>query len=143
VVRIGSPAGPRRGINLPGYTRVYLNWGIVTSSTTADQVIGSYTITTGKILKLQAIVVEVFFMTLSTTPMMLGDFTIRSNVEDIFGAFRASNTSSGALFGMIVPLPEEGLEFDADGFTTIEAVCTPLLTTAIAWYVTILGFERD
>ena len=75
--------------------------------------------------------------------MYLGDLKLRWGTDDILGPFMASNTSSGALFGFIVPIPDEGLEVLGDGSKTLNAVCTPAAVTSTVWKVTIIGYERD
>lgn len=143
MVRAGSPAGPRKGIHQPGYTRKDQNFSVVTTSTSADQSIGSHTVTSGKKFKIQAIIIEVYFTTLSTTAAYLGTLKARWGTDVITGPFMASNTSSGALFGMIIIIPDEGLEVVGDGSKTLNAVCTPAVATSITWRVTIIGYERD
>jgi len=143
MVKIGIARSPLRGIDQKGYARMDINWSLVTTSTTADQQIGSVAPSAGCIFKIQAIIIEVYFTTLNTTAAYLGTLKIRWGTDAFFGPFMASNTSSGALFGMVVPIPDEGIEDLVEEGYPLNAVCTPLLTTAIAWYVTILGFERD
>ena len=143
MVQIGSPAGPRRGILEPGYTRKEQNWSLTTTSTTADQSIGSLVVTAGKIFKVQAIIIEVYLTTLSLTAAYLGLLKIRWGTDALAGPFMASNTVSGALFGLVVPIPDEGLEVRGDGSKTLNAVCTPAAVTSTVWKVTVIGYERD
>lgn len=142
-MQIGQPAGPRKGIYQPGYTRKDQNWSVITTSATADQAIGSYAPTSGKKFKVQAIIVEVYLTTLSTTAAYLGTLKLRWGTDVLVGPFMASNTVSGALFGIVVPIPDEGLEVLGDGSKTLNAVCTPAAVTSTVWKVTIIGYERD
>lgn len=143
MVKVGIARSPLRGIALKGYTRKDQNWSLTTTSVTADQSIGSVVVTTGKTFKIQAIILEVYYTTLSTTAAYLGTLKIRWGTDDIAGPFMASNTASGALFGLVIPIPDEGLELLGDGSKTINAVCTPAAVTSTVWRVTILGYERD
>jgi len=142
-VRSGSPAGPRRGILEPGYTRKEQNWTVTTTSVTADQSIGSIVVTDGKTFKVQAIIIEVYFTTLSLTAAYLGSLKVRWGTDALVGPFMASNTASGALFGLIIPIPDEGIEVLGDGSKTLNAVCTPAAVTSTVWKVTIIGYEKD
>jgi len=143
MVRAGSPTGPRRGILQPGYARMDINWSLTTTSTTANQQIGSVAPAAGCIFKIQAIIIEVYFTTLSTTAAYLGIVSVRWGTDTIFGPFMASNTSSGALFGMVVPIPDEGMEDLVEEGYPLNAVCTPASATSTVWRVTIIGYERD
>jgi len=115
-------------------------WTLTTASTTADQLIGSYTVTSGKTFRIQAILIEVYFTTLSTTAEYLGTLKLQIGGSDWLGPFMASNTTSGALFGMVISLPEG---VDVAENIVIRAVCTPATATSIRWVVTIVGFERS
>jgi len=143
MVRAGSPAGPRRGILQPGYTRKDQNWALTTTSTNADQQIGSYAPGSGKKFKVQAIIIEVYLTTLSTTAAYLGTLKVRWGTDDLAGPYMASNTVSGALFGILIPIPDEGIEVLGDGSKTLNAICTPASVTSTVWCVTIIGYERS
>lgn len=142
-MRVGKAGPPSRGIRLPGYERKDQNWSLVTTSVTADQEIGSVTPTSGKVFKIQAIILEVYLTVLDTTAVYLGDLKLRWGTDALVGPFKASNTSSGALFGFVVPIPDEGLEVLGDGSKTLNAVCTPAAVTSTVWKVTIIGYEKD
>ena len=110
---------------------------------TADQLIGSILVTNGKTFKIQALIIEVYLTTLDTTAAYLGTLKLRWGTDDLIGPFMASNTSSGALFGLVIVIPDEGLEVLGDGTKTLNAVCTPAVATSITWRVTPIGYERD
>ena len=142
-MRVGKTGPPSRGILLPGYTRKDQNWSLTTTSVTADQLIGSILVTDGKTFKIQAIIIEVYLTTLDTTAAYLGTLKLRWGTDVIAGPLMASNTSSGALFGIIIIIPDEGLEVLGDGSKTLNAVCTPAAVTSTVWKVTPIGYERD
>lgn len=119
-----------------------LNWSLTTTSTAADQNIGSHTIPVKQNYCIQVIIIEVYLTTLDTTAVYLGSLKVRWGTAVILGPFQASNTSSGALFGLVIPIPEEYV-VEGDGSTTLNAVCTPAAVTSTVWKVTIIGYERD
>lgn len=127
-------------------TRAVLNkplvWGLVTTSATADQEIGTHTPPADKKFCVQVIIVTAFFTTLSTTAAYLGTIKLKWNGVAITPAFEASNTSSGAIFGVVVPIPGEYV-FNGDGEKALQMVCTPAVATSIKWRASIIGYERD
>jgi len=123
-------------------TRADKNFSLTSTATTADQSIGSSAPTNGKKYVAQAIVIEVTLTTISTTAAHLGTVTVRWGTTAILGPIQASNPSSGAAFGFVVPLPNDGLVYKGDGSTTINAICTPAAVTSTAWKVSILGYEE-
>lgn len=143
LVKIGVARSPIWGILQKGYTRKDQNWSLTTTSVTADQQIGSLVVTNGKTLKVQAVIIEVYLTALSTTAAYLGTLKIRWGTGTLIGPLMASNTSSGALFGLVVALPDEGLEVGGDGSLTLNAVCTPAAATSTVWRVTVVCYERD
>lgn len=128
---------PTRGVNNQPQ-----NWSLTTTSTSADQEIGSRTPADGKKFCIQAIFIEVYLSTISDTAALLGLLSVRWNGSAILGPLQASNTSSGALFGVIIPLPGEYVVI-GDGSKKLDAVCTPAAATSTVWKVTIIGYERD
>ena len=133
----------RTHVEVKGYKRKDQNWSLTTTSTTADQSIGSVTPTNRKKFIIQVIIIEVYLTTLDTTAVYLGTLKLRWGTDDLIGPFMASNTSSGALFGFVVPIPDEGLEVLGDGSKTLNAVCTPDAVTSTVWKVTVIGYEKD
>ena len=113
-------------------------WSLITSSTTALQSIGSITVSSGKKLRVNCIIIEAFYTTLDTTAAFLGDIRIRLSGSTKLGPYKASNTTSGALFGIIISIPD-GWKIDSD--TALDAVCTPAVVTSITWIVNIIGYE--
>ncbi len=128
---------PTRGVN-----NQPLNWSLTTTSATANQSVGSRIIANGTKYCIQAIIIEVYLSTLSETAALLGDIQLNFGGAAVLGAFKASNTNSGAMFGLIIPLPEEYVVI-GDGSKTLEAVCTPAGITSTVWKMTIIGYERS
>ena len=117
-----------------------LNFSLVTTSTTPGQGIGSYTPETGKKFCITLIIIEVYLTTLDTTAKLLGKLTIcyPELNEYLVKDLQASNTSSGALFGVIIH-PTEMFERE---LKQLKAICTPALTTSTKWIVTIWGYDK-
>ena len=122
-------------------TRADKNFALTTTATTANQSIGSSAPTSGKKYVVQAIIIEVTYTTISTTAAHFGELTVRWGTTAIAGPFQASNPSSGAPFGFVIPIPDTLIE-TGDGSTTINAICTPAAVTSTKWKVSIIGFEE-
>lgn len=118
------------------------NWSLTTTSVTADQEIGNRPVPKGKKFCIQTIIIEVYYTTLSTTAALLGILKIMWGTDVIIGPFQASNTSSGALFGLVISIPGEYV-VEGDGTKTLNAVCTPAAVTSTVWKVSAIGYERD
>jgi hypothetical protein len=119
-----------------------LNWNLTTTSTTADQSIGSRIIEAKWTYVMQAILIEVYLTTPSATAALMGTITVRWGTQAICGPFTAVNPTSSAPFGFVIPLPL-GHELYGDGSTTINAVCTPAAVTSMSWRVCIIGYEKS
>jgi len=137
LVRVSITARPL----VVGADMVAKNWSLTTTSTTANQQIGSYTVPNGKIYHIVIIVVEVYYSTPSTTAALQGTLSVRWGTDVILGPLQAVNPSSAAPFGFIAPMPE-GYEVLGDGSKTLNAVCTPAAVTSTVWKVSLIGFER-
>jgi hypothetical protein len=93
-------------------------------------------------LRVQVVIIEVYLTTLSTTAAYLGTvhLHIQNNKDLWLGPFQASNTASGALFGIVIPIPEG---MDIYNPENIQANCTPSSTTSTEWKVTLIGYETN
>lgn len=121
---------PQKDIFLPG-----INFTVTTSSAAANQTLGTYQVQHKK-LRIQCIIIEVYLSAPSSTPSLLGTISILNNNDVWLGPFEACNTSSGALFGIVIPLNVE-----IENPETISAVCTPTSTASTVWDVTVIGQE--
>lgn len=118
---------------------VFAPFTLTTTSAAVDQLIGQYKVQHSK-LRLQAIIIEVYLSTLSTTAALLGTVHIEvgDKENDWIGPFEASNTTSGALFGIVIPLPEAVEVYNPQ---PIQIKCTPTTTTSTVWVVSLIGYE--
>lgn len=126
---LGQSSDTREG------TRYTQQWTLTTSAVTANQQIGTDTPT--RKVKIRTIVIEAYYTTLSTTPALLGDIELRIN-GTTFLLLHASNTSSGALFGVSISYPK-GLAIEVG--EVLDAVCSPAVATSIRWIVNISGAQ--
>lgn len=125
-----------------GYTRDDQNMILVTTSTAANQNIGTYTPPAGEIFRLQAIIIEVHYTTFSAVAAWLGTIEGRWGTNCLTNILQTSNTSSGAIFGLVIAIPTPSFEVLGDGVTTINFRCTPTVVTSITWRVTLIGYRR-
>ena len=121
-----------------------LSWTLTTTATTADQEIGSYTPSEAleTTFVIQTVIIEVYFTTLSTTAALLGKLTIYypPDTVAVVKDLQASNTSSGALFGVVIPIPEG--YYDKYHKRMIKAICTPASVTSTKWIVQLIGYDK-
>jgi hypothetical protein len=131
-----KPVGPKE-LLFPKIFQINTPWTLTTTSATANQQIGKYKPLHHRFY-INAVIIEVYLSTLSTTASLLGTISLLNNTDTMLGPFEASNTSSGALFGVVIPL---GKDVFIDNTETISAVCTPTTTTSTVWVVTLVGYE--
>lgn len=119
-----------------------LSWSLTTTATTANQEIGKYTPKVRSNFVIQVILITVYLTTLDTTAALLGKLSVYFPAygEYIVKDLQASNTSSGALFGLVIQVPEGW--FEKHYQSEIKAVCTPAVATSMKWIVQILGYDK-
>jgi hypothetical protein len=115
-------------------------WTLTTSSVTADQLIGSYTVPAGRKFRITNVLIEAYLSVLNTTAVYLGTVKLQINGADWLGPYEASNTASGALFGIVIPIPSG---VDVEFQMKVQALCTPAAVTSTVWTVTLVGFEIE
>ena len=124
-----------------GKTNVYLTGTITTTATTADQVILTRTVTTGKTFFLQYIMISARLTTLSATASILGTASIEtpSATKIMTETFTNDTTSSK-------PIHTFKIEFDEPipigSGVVIRAVCTPSAVTSMIWRANFGGYEK-
>lgn len=120
-----------------GKTNVLKTGNLVTTATTADQVILTYTVTTGKTFYLEYLSVDCRLTTFATTATWFG----AASLESPAGTKLITNDLSGAgavtrnpyVFSEPIPI--------ASG-TVIRVVCTPGATTSYTWKANFGGYEK-
>ena len=124
--------------NDPARTNVLAVWSLATTATTANQEIGTRTVTTGKKYVVTAIVLEVYRTTFGTTAAALGTISVRIG-DAAWITLQANQTNSGAPFGAVIPIP---LGQEVNSAVDFDAVCTPVDTTSTTWKVNVVGYEK-
>lgn len=109
----------------------------VTTATTANQVILTYTVPAGKTFNLSYLEANVRLTTFAATATLFGSLSLRVN-----GAIGLTFTAAGA--GILsspvyVELPD-ALPLQAGDL--VEVVCTPAAATSMAWESNMAGFEK-
>ena len=115
---------------------------LTTTATTADQEIGIYTPATKSHFVVQLIIIEAYLTTLSTTAALLGKLSLYVPTfgEYLLKDLQASNTASGALFGVILQIPMGW--FEKHYRSSIRAICTPATASDIKWIIQIVGYDE-
>jgi len=123
--------------NSAGKTNVLKTGNLVTTATTADQVILTYTVTSGKTLYLLGFNVTGRLTTYATTATLFGTVSL----ENPSGT--KLNTAMVAHAGVIFPpYQEEFFEpIPIASGTVIRLVCTPAAATSFTWQGNLWGYE--
>lgn len=109
-----------------------------TSASTADQVVLTYTVTTGKTLYIEAIDWSVRLSTIATTVTAFGTISLETpsgtKVLTWDAAGPGMDNSRGAMI-FAEPLPVAST-------AVVRFVCTPSASTAFTWQANIIGYEK-
>jgi len=116
-------------------TKVMKTGSIVTTAVTADQVILTYTVTSGKTFYLQYLKIDTRLTTFATTATNFG----LSSLESAAGTKLLTQMQSGAGITLHPPYIFDNIPI-ASG-TVIRVVCTPAATTSYTWQVNFGGYE--
>ena len=125
--------------SLAGKTNVFQTGSLVTTATTADQVIKTYTVTSGKTLFVNHIDVTARLTTYAATATNFGPASLESPagtklVTALIANAGVINPPYAINFAEPVPIPSG---------TVIRIVCTPATTTSYTWQANINGYERS
>lgn len=124
---------------LTGVTPVMKTGTLVTTATTADQVILTYTVTAGKTFYFQYFRADVRLTATSATASILGTYSLESPAgTKLYTATNTNPTTSATNmngFTTASPIP-----FAAG--TVIRVVCTPAATTSMTWIANFGGYEK-
>lgn len=136
VKRLPTPVAITLG-NSTGKTNIGKTGSLVSTATTADQVILTYTVTTGKTLYLLGWDVAVRLTTIGTTATTFGT----ASLENPSGTKLNTRILAGP--GVVSPpsqitLPEPWAISSA---TVIRIVCTPAAATSYTWQGNLWGYE--
>ena len=119
-----------------------ISFSLTTTATTADQEIGIYTPATKSHFVVQLIFIEVYLTVLSATAALLGKLSlyVPTYEEYLLKDLQASNTASGAMFGVVLQIPQGW--FEKHYRSPIRAICTPATATSIKWIIQIVGYDE-
>ena len=137
-----SLSGPTVSLwNSFGRSNVFQSASLVTTATTANQVVLSYTVTTGKILYLQYVSLQAGLTATSNSAAILGIMSVESNAGNkvITVAFTHPTTSQinpPAIYIMSEPII-------IPSGTVIRFVATPSVATSTWWIANFGGYERS
>lgn len=119
-----------------------ISFSLTTTATTADQEIGIYTPATKSHFVAQLIFIEVYLTVLSVTAVLLGKLSVYVPTfeEYLLKDLQASNTTSGAMFGVVLQIPQGW--FEKHYRSPIRAICTPAVATSTKWIIQIVGYDE-
>ncbi len=119
-------------------TRVMKTNAIATTTTTAEQVVLSHTVTTGKTFYLEAVSVEAYLSSASTVARRLGNVFLEE--------FSSSPIMMWGMWNNTVSIVDRATHTFSEPvpFTsgnTLFAVCSPTSGTSTTWRVNFIGYE--
>lgn len=123
--------------NSSGKTNIGQPGTKITTATTADQVIVTYTVTIGKTFYLQGFDCSSRLTTFASTATNFGNFSLESPSGTKLYTGNIANSGNGSPQGMKF---EEPLPI-ASG-TVIRLVCTPSAATSFTWQGNLMGYEK-
>lgn len=125
-------------IDRTGRTPVLKTGTLVTTTTTADQVVLTYTVTSGKTLWLEYYAYDTRLTAISATASILGTVSLETpSGTKVFTSTETNPTTSQT--GMRILTFSEPIPVTAG--TIIRVVCTPAAVTSMTWIVNFGGFE--
>jgi hypothetical protein len=117
-------------------SKVMKTGSLVTTTTTADQVVLTYTVTAGKTFYLTYLRVDTRLTTFATTATYFG----MASLESPAGTKLITQMQAGAGITLIPPyIFVKAVPFA--GGTVIRVVCTPSSTTSYTWQANFGGYE--
>ena len=132
-----TPSGISIG-SATGKTVVMKTGSLTSTATTADQVILTYTVTSGKTFYMEYVTVTARLTTYAATATNFGNSSLESPaatklITTIIANAGVINPPFAIEFGEPIPI--------ASG-TVIRVVCTPAATTSFLWQANFGGYER-
>lgn len=137
------PLGPISNAygDVPDYvaiTPVNKTGTLASSAVTADQVIVTYTVTSGKTFYLTGLAISVGLTTMAATASFFGTLSLEnpSGTKLLTFDMRAGQGATGTV---PINLPNP---IACPGGTVVRLVCTPSAATAFTWNGNLTGYER-
>jgi hypothetical protein len=110
---------------------------LVTTATTVDQVILTFTVTAGKTFYLQYLAVNCRLTTFATTATLFGAYSLEtpSGTKVITQDLMAAGARNPDFYEFAEPIP-------IPASTVVRVVCTPAAVTSMTWKASFGGYER-
>ena len=124
---------------IASHTNVMKTGSLVTTAVTADQVILTYTVTSGKTFWLTYLSINVRLTTFATTATNFGN----ASLENPSGTKILTHMNSGSGITASSPYSFPDYAHPIAAGTVIRVVCTPSATTSFTWQVAFGGYERN
>ena len=123
--------------NSLGKTNVLKTGSVVTTATTADQVVLTYTVTAGKTFYLEYFTCDCRLTAIAATATMFGTFSLETpSGTKVFTAFCVGAGAS------VTPRVELSEPIPIPASTVIRVVCTPGAVTSYTWQANFGGYEK-
>jgi len=122
-----------------GKTNVFLTSTLVTTATTADQVVLTYTVTVGKTLYLENFSLQGYVTSITTSSANLGTISVETPsgtkvwTQQMMNGSNGVGMTSGERYSEAVPIPSG---------TVIRVVVTPAAATSFTWRASLYGYEK-
>ena len=122
-----------------GKSNVLRTGSLTSTATTADQVVHSYTVTTGKTFFIEYLAVIARLTTLSATASVLGTWSLESPAGNKRVTWTCTNPTTSLLTPFVLTFTEplavpEGV--------VVRVVATPAAATSMLWVANFGGYER-
>lgn len=121
-----------------GKTGILRTGTLVTTTTTANQVILTFTVPAGKTFFWSFFTADVRNTAISSTALVQGTFSIR--VAGVIGLTQINTNPTTSATDSYILTVAEPIPFAAG--TVIDVVCTPATTTSLTWVANIGGYTK-
>ncbi len=122
-----------------GKTNIMKTGSLTTTATTADQVVLTYTVTSGKTFYLEYFEIEARITTLSGTASILGTASLENPSGTKGHTSTFTNQTTSEVKRIVIPLAEP---IPIAAGTVIRVVCTPAAATSMLWIGNFGGYEK-
>lgn len=126
-------------IGTSGKTNVLKTGALTTTATTADQVVLTYTVTTGSTLFLSYLTMECEFTTPSATATVLGVVSLETPSGTKGISTTCENATVSVMDRIVIPFTEP---ISVASGTVVRVVTTPATATSIKWQANFGGYEK-
>ncbi len=127
-------------------SNVWERYTLTTTTTTADQIIGTYTVTNNETLSLCCFVLVGERTTPVNTNQILGNISIQYTINGSSWVTMLSHVLRSGIVGkaanmISIALPVDCIKLLGTGTLGLRAIVTPADTTSTDWQFVLIGFE--